>query len=45
MHAAVSELALEKLYVIYPGLRRRKLHDKVELVPFVNMDIIRDECL
>jgi len=33
MTTALQDLALEKLYVVYPGLRRYLLADRVEVVP------------
>lgn len=33
MHIAVADLALERLYVVYPGRRRYALADRIEAVP------------
>jgi hypothetical protein len=33
MRIALRELRLDALYVVYPGLHRHKLADKVEAVP------------
>jgi hypothetical protein len=33
MHIALADLALERLYVVYPGRRRYALADRIEAVP------------
>jgi len=33
MHSALNELALTKLYVVYPGADRYPLHDRIEACP------------
>ena len=37
MHAALEDLRLERLYVIYPGSERYSLHARVEALPFADM--------
>jgi hypothetical protein len=37
MRIALQDLKLDALYVVYPGLHRYKLADKVEAVPLCAM--------
>jgi predicted AAA+ superfamily ATPase len=37
MHVALEDLKLEKLYVVYPGMRRYTLGSKVEAVPLLDL--------
>jgi hypothetical protein len=37
MHAALEDLRLERLYVIYPGNERYALHARVEALPFADL--------
>jgi predicted AAA+ superfamily ATPase len=37
MHAALEDLRLERLYVIYPGSERYALHARVEALPLADM--------
>jgi predicted AAA+ superfamily ATPase len=38
MHIALSDLRLNKLYVVYPGRERYRLHDKVEAIPLAECE-------
>ncbi|MFH1219896.1 MAG: DUF4143 domain-containing protein [Candidatus Eisenbacteria bacterium] len=35
MHVALEDLGLRALYVVYPGKDRYRLHERVEVLPFV----------
>ncbi len=37
MHSALNELALTKLYVVYPGADRYPLHDRIEACPLPDL--------
>jgi len=37
MHAALKDIRVERLYVIYPGRERYALHAHVEALPFADM--------
>ena len=37
MHTALADLALDALYVVYPGTRRYPIHDRVEAVPLASL--------
>jgi len=40
MHVALQDLALDRLFVIYPGKDRYRLHQKVEAIPLTDcMDL------
>lgn len=38
MHVALSDLKLEKIYVVYPGAERYPLHAKVEAMPLADLE-------
>lgn len=40
MHIALEDLALKRLYVVYPGPKRYRLHPKVEVVPIAELDSV-----
>lgn len=33
MHSALGDLALEHLWVVYPGAKRYRLHERVTVIP------------
>jgi hypothetical protein len=37
MHVALEDLGLERIYVVYPGVRRYALGPKVEAVPLSDL--------
>jgi predicted AAA+ superfamily ATPase len=41
MHVALEDLKLDALYVIYPGLRRYRLHTKAEALPLSHLHHIQ----
>jgi uncharacterized protein len=38
MHTALEDLALDRLYVVYPGRERYRLHQKIEALPATMLD-------
>lgn len=42
MSIALSDLDLERLWVVYPGRRRYSLHDRVECIGFADLSAVRD---
>ncbi len=38
MHTALSDLSLERLWVIYPGHRQYPLHERVEALPLIELE-------
>lgn len=38
MHIALNDLRLNRLYVVYPGRERYRLHDKVEAIPLAECE-------
>jgi hypothetical protein len=43
MHIAMSDLKLDRIAVIYPGLKRYPLTDKIEAVPLQELSRSGDE--
>ncbi len=41
MHVALSDLALDKLFVVYPGSRRYALEKRVECIPFAEIATLK----
>jgi hypothetical protein len=37
MHVALADLGLERLYVVYPGARRYRLHEQIEALPVAEL--------
>ena len=42
MHVALNDLALRRLFVVYPGSKRYVLQKKVEVVPIEQLDAVLD---
>lgn len=41
MHVALSDLNLERLWIVYPGKTRFALHERVEALPLMQLDSLR----
>jgi hypothetical protein len=37
LHVAIQDLALDRAFIVYPGRERYRLHEKVEVVPLVEV--------
>ncbi len=43
LHSAIADLRLQQAYIVYPGARRYKVHDRVEVLPLAELNSIAGE--
>jgi len=41
LHIALEDLKLERAWIVYPGKRRYSLHERVEVLPLTQLEILR----
>lgn len=37
LHSAIADLRLQRAYVVYPGARRYRIHERVEVLPLADL--------